>query len=314
MPAPKKTAKDFDSTSPSENPKILHVSFAKDPSASLGAKILPCDKGMHSFVPGYAIIGKVFNDGMAILSGVEVGDILVAVNGKGFRRFAPDYAAEEAEELTPEIKVDLDHRVMPADEDPYDKLLQTIKWHKAESTYETPLILTLERYTWDARPHAWGRFLEARNQNVAEAMAMWQKHQQWKVSTFPISLVTPGLQRILRHRAVSEIHVDHAELPATVYVNYGTLMRMYAASEVTAEDIILAFVLFTERMLAKASDPRTAKTCQFIDLSAVSFSSGFRTEVLKIIYSVFEPNYPETLYKMVMHPVSTVFVSFLDAL
>lgn len=302
-------SKEFDTTSPGENPKILHVSFAKDPSASLGAKIVPCDKEMHSFVPGYAVVSKVFNEGMALEGGVQVGDFLVAVNGKGFRRFAPDYGPEEAEELTPDIKVNLDHRVFPSDEVPYLKLVQTIKWHKAESTYEEPLILTFERYSWDARPHAWERFYEARNQNVAEAMSLWQDHQRWKAATFPISLMTPGLQKILRHRAVSEIHVEKAELPATVYVNYGALMRMYGASEITADDIVLAFVLFTERMLAKAPDPRNVKTCQFIDLSSVSYSSGFRSDVLKIIYNVFEPNYPETLQKMVMYPVSTVFVS-----
>lgn len=43
-----------------------------------------------------------------------------------------------------------------------------------------------------------------------------------------------------------------------------------------------------------------------IDLSDVSITSGFRVENLKKIYSVFEPNYPETLSKMVMYPVSTM--------
>mmetsp|Transcript_7433 Transcript_7433/g.15511 ORF Transcript_7433/g.15511 Transcript_7433/m.15511 type:complete len:146 (-) Transcript_7433:132-569(-) len=81
---------------------------------------------------------------------------------------------------------------------------------------------------------------------------------------------------------------------------------MQSAGDITADDVTNAFVMFTERMLRKAKDPRHPKTCQFIDLSDVSITSGFRVESLKKIYSVFEPNYPETLYKMVMYPVSTM--------
>lgn len=43
-----------------------------------------------------------------------------------------------------------------------------------------------------------------------------------------------------------------------------------------------------------------------VDLSGVTITSGFRVDMLKHIYNVFEPNYPETLNKMVMYPVSNV--------
>lgn len=43
-----------------------------------------------------------------------------------------------------------------------------------------------------------------------------------------------------------------------------------------------------------------------VDLSGVTITSGFRVDMLKMIYNVFEPNYPETLNKMVMYPVSNV--------
>jgi hypothetical protein len=87
---------------------------------------------------------------------------------------------------------------------------------------------------------------------------------------------------------------------------------MQTAGEITAEDVVAAFVIFTERMLAKAKDPRNPKTCQFIDLSGVGITSGFRVETLKKIYKVFEPNYPETLFKMVMYPVSTLMVRIVS--
>lgn len=324
MPSPNRsiTAKEFNSTSPQEIPTILHVSFAKNPAAPLGAKLLPCDKPTHMFVPGYAVIDKVFDEGVAFQAGVLPGDILVAVNGVGYRRFAPDYEHEEVLEMHPDVKVLQDHRVVTPEEVAddyedqvegarkiYDTLLDDIKVQKGKSTADTPLVLTLERYTWDARPHAWARFLTAREGNIPDAMTMWQNHQNWKLEMFPIRLTKPGLQRILRQKAVSEIRVEHAELPGTVYVNYGRLLKMLYASEITAEDIVLAFVLFTERMLSRAANPRTAKTSQFIDLTSVSYASGFRADVLKVIYNVFEPNYPETLHRMVMYPSSTVFVS-----
>jgi len=322
-PKASNAAKEFYSTSPTESPSaIVHVAIDKD--AGLGAKLVPCDRDAHMFIPGYAVIAKVFAEGVA--RGVQAGDVLVAVNGRGFRRFEPDYDDADAGILklqAPQVKVDLDHRVVSADEQGvddedetengskkiYDTLLDEIKLRKGESTEDAPMILTFERYTWDARPHAWGRFLLARDSNIPNAMTMWQNHQQWKELNFPISLTKPGLQKILRQKAVSELHVEDAEMAAVVYVNYGTLQKLYAASEITADDIVLAFVLFTERMLSRSKDPRHAKTCQFIDLADVTYSSGFRSDVLKIIYNVFEPNYPETLSKMVMYPVSTVFVS-----
>jgi hypothetical protein len=138
-------------------------------------------------------------------------------------------------------------------------------------------------------------------------MQMIQTHQQWRDATFPIDLTTKGVQELLKSKAVSEIDVGATDAPPTVYVNYGKLQSL--ASNVTPEDVVKAFVIFTEIMLSRAADPRHAKTCQFIDLSGVSITSGFRVDILKQIYAVFEPNYPETLYKMVMYPVSTVVVS-----
>jgi CRAL/TRIO domain len=95
-----------------------------------------------------------------------------------------------------------------------------------------------------------------------------------------------------------------------VYVNYGSLQQLQASGAITTDDVVAAFVIFTERMLSKAIDPRHPQTCQFIDLSGVSISSGFRVDALKQIYNTFEPNYPETLYKMVIYPVSTLMVRF----
>jgi CRAL/TRIO domain len=155
-------------------------------------------------------------------------------------------------------------------------------------------------------------------------MKMMQDHEIWKESMFPISLKSSGLQRIFHDRAISEIHTtsssqsvpDEPQHPPTVYVNYGLLQQLQSAGHVTTNDIVAAFVIFTERMLSKSLDPKQPRTCQFIDLSGVSIisTSGFRVDALKQIYNTFEPNYPETLHKMVIYPVSTLMVRWNDFL
>lgn len=265
------------------------------------------------FLPGYAVIGKLLKgETVARKFGVQVGDCIVAVNGQGFRRFAPDFKDEDVTKLNKEednIDVTLDNRVVPAG-DAYDLLLSKIKAIKAAAP-DPPLILTLERYGWDSRSNSWPRFLAARDNKVPDAMMMQQQHEAWKAEVFPIDLTRAGLQEIFKQKAISEIDVEdlHKDFPPTVYINYGKLQQMEKAGEITTEDVVDAFIIFTERMLAKSPDPRNPRTCQFIDLSGVSITGGFRVETLKRIYKVFEPNYPETLFKMVMFPVSSMVVS-----
>jgi CRAL/TRIO domain len=305
-------SKEFVSTS-SDTVQLLHVSFAgKDANSSLGVQLINTDvpeREVESmFVAGYAVVGRLLpGDTVAAAAGVHPGDCIVAVNGHGFRRFAAGTDDESTEVLTPEITVDMNHAVVPSGS-AYQQLLEKLKAVKAAGG-DPPLILSLERCPWDARPNAWGRFLAARDHNVPAAMQMMQEHEAWRETTFPIALQQPGLQRILRCKAVSEIDViGNDDLPPTVYVNYGKLQQLQAAGEITPEDVVAAFVIFTERMLQKSVDPRHPQTCQFIDLQGVSMT-GLRVETLKQIYHAFEPNYPETLYKMVIYPVSAIMVS-----
>jgi hypothetical protein len=296
--------------------------------------LVNCDRKAENelFLPGFALVGRLLpGDTVARQAGVLPGDVVVAVNGHGFRRFKPDYKPENAKVLTGggNAPPDLDHAVVEPGTG-YEQLLAKIKALKASGETFT---LTLERYGWDARPLSWFRFLQARDGNVMDAMALLQAHESWKTTTFPIALQTPGLQAILRTKAVSEIDIG-ASVPAavaqdndggigggaagvvsvpTVYVNYAKLLELQTSGDVTGDDVVAAFVIFTERMLARNSDVRSPKTTQFIDLSGVSLSvSGFRVDTLKKIYGVFEPNYPETLHKMVMYPVSSVLVRSLS--
>ena len=267
------------------------------------------------FYPGYAVIGKLLKgETVARKFDVQVGDCIVAVNGHGFRRFAPDFkegdilALNDADNT---VTVELDNAVVAAGE-AYNQLLSKIKAIKAAAP-DPPLVLSLERYGWDARCNSWPRFLAARENNVPDAMMMQQQHEQWKSETFPIDLTKAGLQEIFKQKALSEINVDFIkDFPPTVYINYGKLQQMEKAGEITADEVLEAFIIFTERMLQESADPRKPQTCQFIDLSGVSITGGFRVETLKRIYKVFEPNYPETLYKMVMYPVSSMVVSSSD--
>jgi len=266
------------------------------------------------FLPGFAQIAILLEgETVARKAGVKPGDVIVAVNGHGFRRFAPDFNPDEVERMSNTTDaIELDNKIADPGE-AYHAMLAKIKSIKiaAASGEHEPLVLSLERYGWDAPPNSWGRFLEARDMSVPEAMQMNQLHQNWKASMFPIPLQSPGLQKILRAKAVSEIDVEGESLhdfPPTVYVHYSKLLELQTAGGITADDVVQAFCIYTERMLAKAKDPRRPKTCQFIDLTGVSISSGFRVDTLRKIYNVFEPNYPETLFKMVIYPVSSMMV------
>jgi len=297
----------FMSTS-SEMPQLLTISFKDDPQGSLGAQLINCDKGepFEMFSPGYAQVGRLLDgDTVALKCGVNVGDCIVAVNGQGFRRFAPDYEEKELENLSEETHVANDNNVLHLGKgEAYASLLGRIK--SIKSAGDPPLALSLERYGWDAKVNSWPRFLEAREANVPAAMKMLQDHEQWKSDIFPIDLTRDGVQEVLRLKAVAEIDIENNSLPPTVYVNFS---KLQAVESISPDDVCKAFIIFTEMLLARSKDPRSPKACQFIDLSGVTISSGFRVDMLKKIYRVFEPNYPETLSKMVMYPVSTMLAT-----
>jgi hypothetical protein len=266
------------------------------------------------FSPGFAQIDRLL-DGSTVArkAGVQVGDVIVAVNGSGFRRFAPDYDESKVTDVSQNVsdsngsKEDStganDNAVLHLGQgEAYSALLTKIKTIKTAGS--PPLVLSLERYAWDARVHSWPRFLEARDGDVPAAMKLLQDHEAWKSQILPIDLTRDGIQEVLRLKAVAEIDVDKSgETPPTVYVNFGKLL---SADGIASDDVIKAFVIFTEMLLARSKDPRSPKSNQFIDLSGVSMSSGFRVDLIRKIYDVFEPNYPETLGKMVMFPVSTM--------
>lgn len=256
------------------------------------------------FSPGFAQIGRLLDgDTVAKKCGVKVGDCIVAVTGKGFRRFAPDFDDSELENLSQETHVPNDNQVLHLGKgEAYSALLARIKAVKAAGS--PPLTLSLERYGWDAKVNSWPRFLEARDGNVPAAMKMLQEHENWKNEVFPIDLTRDGIQEVLRLKAVAEIDIQTDDsIPPAVYVNFS---KLQAVESISTDDVCKAFIIFTEMMLARSKDPRNPKACQFIDLTGVTVSSGFRVDMLKKIYNVFEPNYPETLCKMVMYPVSTM--------
>lgn len=267
-------------------------------------------------------------DTVARKHGVKAGDFIIAVNDYSFRRFPPKYDGKDMQDLTVHSSGDIASNNLYGETqetctnfqqgDGYAKTLGKIKEIKCANDPHNPLILTLERYGWNSRENAWHRFLAARDGDVTLAKKMMEENEKWRKSTFPLNLKREGLQKILRSRAISEIDLDHTDRPPTVYVDFSKLQALEEG--VSSKDVVDAFVVFTELLLARSENPRIPKTCQFIDLSETYISSGFRVSILKQIYSVFEPNYPETLEKMIMYPVSSfvrrtssVLLSFVNS-
>jgi hypothetical protein len=167
----------FVSTSNDYIIQILHVSFAnQDPSASLGVQLINMDvpeREIESmFTPGYAIVGRLLPPPQSTLSSssteeetaktiaqiynVHSSDILVAINGHGFRRFAlesTDSIVVLNAEDTMVPNVDMDHAVVTStpqhesdtDTSAYHQLMAKLKAVKAANG-DPPLIITMERY------------------------------------------------------------------------------------------------------------------------------------------------------------------------
>ncbi|KAL7447807.1 hypothetical protein ACHAWC_000122, partial [Mediolabrus comicus] len=196
----------------------------------------------------------------------------------------------------------------------YDQLLSKIRQIKSARDPNNPLILSFERYMWDSRVHSWSRFLSARKGNVPEAMTMIQGHERWRNDFFPIDLTDPNLQRVLRAHAVSEVDIGEDDKAAVVYIDFSKLQQMVGTDENSLLNVVQAFVIYTETLLSRSPDPRSPKTSQFIDLTGVNLKQGFRVNLLKKLYRTFEPNYPETLERMVLYPVPKALVSVVNAM
>ena len=300
----------------------------------------------EKFNPAYAVIDRLIHgDTIAKKCGLQAGDCIVAVNGEGFRRFAPEYdqSSGEIDELTTNLdgsvsisfdyndendsssgvlrtteeqikekeqNRQLKYRVIPSGMnggEAYQALVREIHKVKTANDPENPLLLSLERYGWDSRVNSWPRFLKARNNLVPEAFLMIQNHEKWKQNTFPIDLRRPGLRVVLKSIAMAEIRMDDAVTPPTVYVDFGKLMAL-EGNLASSNDMLDAFILNTELLLSSSSDAIKPKVCQFIDLTEANLRS-LNASILQEIYAVFEPNYPETLEKMVMYPVTKAVVS-----
>jgi hypothetical protein len=367
-----------------DKPSLLTISFASDPTASLGVQLASHDNGLTNemFLPGYASVANLpetTQPTMATKFGVKVGDYLVAVNGEGYRRFPPDFPEEELEQLVPaELAEDLinlsspikggnekqqeeeaendntisDQASLENDEDHhddfsykpptpeeqrrqlkgrvihansanpgevYDQLLSKIRQIKSQPDPSSdPLILSLERYMWDSRVHSWSRFLSARRGNVPEAMTMIQAHERWRNDFFPIDLTNPSLQQVMKAHAVSEVDIGEGGHAAVVYIDFAKLQMMAGmgsgGDQDLSMDVVQAFVVYTETLLSRSPDPRRPKTSQMVDLTGVNLKQGFKVNILKKLYRTFEPNYPETLEKMVMYPVPKALVSVVNAM
>lgn len=115
----------------------------------------------------------------------------------------------------------------------------------------------------------------------------------------------------------SSVIVKPTDCPCSVYVNYAKLMSLYSNEYIPMDEIIQCFVIYVERILGNVNgtntryDVRLPKVNQFIDVTDCTFTgtTSFRIDILKQLYNTFEPNYPETLNKLVIYPVSTIFVS-----
>ena len=267
------------------------------------------------FTPSYAVIRELDEgDTIARKNGVELGDCVVAVNGVGYRRLtAPDdsdfiliknplleenskeqdrknkkdkggpfnfnrKAKERSSKKIEPGPLELNRVILGKPGENYSALLTQMRNRRQGKDFT----ILMERYGWDHRVHSWARFLRARNKSVPLATAMLQQHEDWRERTFPIDLGSNGIKKVFASNAISELDFTPEIFPPSVYVNFGKLTTLY---DCTPQDIVDAFVVVTETLLSRATDPRHPKTCQFIDMANIKISSSFKVAILKKIYS-----------------------------
>lgn len=181
--------------------------------------------------------------------------------------------------IEPEPQLEINRVIHGKPGDNYTALLSQIRDGRQGGKHT----ITLERYGWDHRVHSWARFLRARNEMVPQATAMLQQHEVWKERTFPIDLSSKGIKKVFSSNAITELDFTSSGIfPPTVYVNFG---KLTALDGCTPQNVVDAFVVVTETLLAKAVSPRHPKTCQFIDMTNAKISSSFKVAILKKIYS-----------------------------
>ena len=271
----------FVSTS-SDLPTIVEVTM----SNFTAIEITGCDsisEAASKHLPGYAVINSLAHGHNTLL---RKGDVVIAINERAFRRSLPESTCEEFLEL----------------------------WDIV-ATRNSPVTITVERYDWDAPPHAWPRFLRASKSDSKVALERYQKHLAWREATFPMDIASPGMQTIFSLRIICEIHPNKDEdFAPTLYVDYGRMQTMLLAGDIAAQDVVTAFTLFTEQGLAASDDPRHPKMSRFIDISEFPSIMDFRVDTLKLIYTTLDPNYPDTLSKMVLFPVRPLMSKIARAL
>jgi hypothetical protein len=288
----------------------------------------------ETFIPSYITILHLLDeeDSIARKAGAKPGDCIVCVNGKGYRRFAPEYRDEELEHLygkyepLTEEQIKLRATTLTGFEksEHYFMVLQAIKDIKGAADPERPLVLQLERYGWDSKVHSFGRFLAFKDGNVVDALGMLERHEQWRSSFFPVDLTPSALQHTISLNAISEVCINEETTP-TLYVNYQKLLDAikvdastrkhlmlvdFAALKrlPTVDDVVKIIVLYMELLLGTANDPTKPTTRHFIDLTSVAISLDLDVGMLEAIYTMLEQHYPETISKVIVYPVSAAMV------
>lgn len=271
-------------------------------------------------------------DSIARKAGAKPGDCIVCVNGKGYRRFAPEYPDEELEHLNGEYETLTEEQTKLRastltgfeKSEHYFMVLQAIKDIKGAADPERPLVLQLERYGWDSKVHSFGRFLAFNDGYVVEALGMLERHEQWRSSFFPVDLTPSSLQHTISLNAISEVCINEETTP-TLYINYEKLLNVtkvdaatkkhlmlvdYAALKrlPSVDNVVKTVVLYMDLLLGKATDPTKPTTRHFIDLTSLDISLDLDVGIIKAIYAMLEQHYPETMSRVIVYPVSAAMV------
>ena len=170
---------------------------------------------------------------------------------------------------------------------------------KSLDTHQQQALAHLQQLFPEHAQHDLLRFLRARQWDADKASGMFQRHLQWRSEKLPIALeaVEMSLQRRRFYLACSD-----AEERPVIYISFSKFVH----GKFDADEEIDAYIYFIEAEVVPKirSNPNGHHTWTvIIDVCGVRAPP---IEFISQLNRVFESNYPERLFKLVMFPVPWV--------
>jgi len=144
------------------------------------------------------------------------------------------------------------------------------------------------------------RFLLARNNNIDQATEMFTNHLQWRRDNLPV-FKADCMEELSKKKAL--VHGFDKEGHPVIYFR-AKYNDPWARN---LDDALRAFIWCLEVAIARMG-PEVSKVCIVIDRNGFT-QKNVDFELARAVSKVLSANYPERLYRCIVHPAGMVYYS-----